>query len=65
MAPGLWSALIGEIASNINSTTLCPLSNTYYIGRPHLKKGMTRTHEVGWLVWRFSKKGPQKMGFFC
>ena len=36
-----------------------------YSGRPHLKKGMTRTHEVGWLVWRFSNKGPQKMGIFC
>ena len=28
-------------------------------GGPYLKKGMTRTHQVGWLFRQVSKKGPK------
>ena len=33
-------------------------------GGAYLKKGTMHTHQVGWLFWQISKKGPKTRGFF-
>ena len=58
-------ALSNDLMKKANNTiTILIDLNVSVHGGLHLEKGMTRGHQVGWLVWRISKKVLNNWGSF-